>query len=299
MRVNLGNVRLFVDFEGTQLRPDGWSWVRPLSIVLLHGGPGIDHLSFRQPGLPFSQLAEFAHLVYVDLRGSGSSDTGDKGTWNLRTWADDVAGLIEVLGLDQPVLLGESAGGFVALELASRHPGLLGGLILENTSAAWSISRVVQAFRRIGDDRAAQVADAYWSNPADPEAFAAYLSVCMPLYTPTWPEAAEPPPFDNPHRIYPERVSYNAEVGAHFACSEMRTFDHVETVKRFDRPVLVLAGELDPICPVEDSDVIAEAAKAATYLRLPRVGHTVAAGAPNIFVAAVREYLELIATHSR
>lgn len=47
--------------------------------------------------------------------------------------ADDVAELCELLGIDHPVLFGHSAGGFVALHLAIRHPGLPGGLILCDT----------------------------------------------------------------------------------------------------------------------------------------------------------------------
>ena len=47
--------------------------------------------------------------------------------------ADDVAELCELLDIDHPVLFGHSAGGFVALHLAIRHPGLPGGLLLCDT----------------------------------------------------------------------------------------------------------------------------------------------------------------------
>jgi proline iminopeptidase len=47
---------------------------------------------------------------------------------------DDVAALCTALGIERPLVLGHSAGGFVALQLALRHPGLPGGLILCHTA---------------------------------------------------------------------------------------------------------------------------------------------------------------------
>jgi pimeloyl-ACP methyl ester carboxylesterase len=43
-----------------------------------------------------------------------------------------------VLGLERPILLGESSGGFVALQVARDHPDLAGGLILASTVAWWT-----------------------------------------------------------------------------------------------------------------------------------------------------------------
>ena len=48
--------------------------------------------------------------------------------------ADDVAALCAALGIERPVVFGHSAGGFVALHLALRHPELPAGLILCHTA---------------------------------------------------------------------------------------------------------------------------------------------------------------------
>lgn len=50
--------------------------------------------------------------------------------------AADVAGLCDRLGIAEPVVFGHSGGGFVALHLALRHPGLARALILCATGAA-------------------------------------------------------------------------------------------------------------------------------------------------------------------
>ena len=71
MRVNIGDVRLFFDVEGAKLRPDGPKMREVPTVVLLHGGPGFDHSSFKPA---FSPLAEIAQVVYLDHRGNGRSD---------------------------------------------------------------------------------------------------------------------------------------------------------------------------------------------------------------------------------
>lgn len=55
-------------------------------------------------------------------------------TCTVERMADDVAEMCALLGIDDPIVFGHSAGGFVALHLAVRHPGLAGGLILCNTA---------------------------------------------------------------------------------------------------------------------------------------------------------------------
>jgi pimeloyl-ACP methyl ester carboxylesterase len=55
-------------------------------------------------------------------------------TCTLEQMADDLAELCQTLGITAPVVLGHSAGGFVALHLALRHPHAVGGLILCDTA---------------------------------------------------------------------------------------------------------------------------------------------------------------------
>jgi pimeloyl-ACP methyl ester carboxylesterase len=69
-----------------------------------------------------ARLAAGGHAVAtVDLRGHGRSSKLD-GPYDVATVADDLATLIAALGLDRPVVAGQSWGGNVVLELAARHP---------------------------------------------------------------------------------------------------------------------------------------------------------------------------------
>ena len=71
----------------------------------------------------------------VDLRGHGRSSKPD-GPYDVATVADDLAALIERLGLDRPVVAGQSWGGNVVLELAARHPGASRGIVLRGRRLA-------------------------------------------------------------------------------------------------------------------------------------------------------------------
>ena len=63
MKVDIGDVKIFFDVEGTKLVPDGPHMREKPTLILLHGGPGFDH-SHLKPAL--SPLADVAQLVYID-----------------------------------------------------------------------------------------------------------------------------------------------------------------------------------------------------------------------------------------
>ena len=76
------------------------------------------------------RLAAAGHrAIAVDLRGHGRSSKPDIG-YETPTVADDVAALLDELGLDRPIVAGQSWGGNVVLELAARHPAAVSGIAL-------------------------------------------------------------------------------------------------------------------------------------------------------------------------
>ena len=88
---------------------------RPL--VLLHGGLGSGEMF--GPVLP--SFTDHHQVILVDLQGHGRTADIDRPI-DVRLMADDVAALIEHLGLDDVDLVGYSLGGGVALQTAIRHP---------------------------------------------------------------------------------------------------------------------------------------------------------------------------------
>jgi pimeloyl-ACP methyl ester carboxylesterase len=128
---------------------------RPV-VVCLHGGPGFDHTSLKHDLAP---LAEDAQLVFPDQRGQGRSDESSPDRWNLDTWVEDVRGFCEVLGIERPIILGQSFGGMVALGVAIRCPELPARLIVSSSMARFRLDRALPMFERLGGEEARMVAE--------------------------------------------------------------------------------------------------------------------------------------------
>lgn len=112
----------FINSAGLEIAYVEISGAEP-ALVLLHG--------FTDTSRSFSLLAPHLagrRLIMPDLRGHGASPAG-KG-FGIADFADDIAGLIRHLQLDQPVVVGHSLGAMVAVVLAARHSGLIAGLVV-------------------------------------------------------------------------------------------------------------------------------------------------------------------------
>ena len=79
-------------------------------------------------GVVAGLVANGHSAVTVDLRGHGRSSKPD-GPYDVPGVADDLAVLIERLGIERPVVAGQSWGGNVVLELAARHPDAIRGIV--------------------------------------------------------------------------------------------------------------------------------------------------------------------------
>jgi pimeloyl-ACP methyl ester carboxylesterase len=95
---------------------------RPM--LLLHGGL----FSGEMFGPVLGLLAERRQVIVVDLQGHGRTADIDR-PLDVRLLADDIAALIDHLGLDTPDLVGYSLGGWVALHTAARYPAKVGRLV--------------------------------------------------------------------------------------------------------------------------------------------------------------------------
>jgi pimeloyl-ACP methyl ester carboxylesterase len=94
-------------------------------LLLLHGGAGVCQM--WQPHM--SVFAQRYRVIASDSRGHGRT-ANPTGQFSYRLMADDVAGLIEALGLQKPLVCGYSDGGQVALELGANYPDLASALVL-------------------------------------------------------------------------------------------------------------------------------------------------------------------------
>jgi pimeloyl-ACP methyl ester carboxylesterase len=94
-------------------------------LVLLHGGLGASEMF----GPALERLAEGHRVIAVDLQGHGRTADVDRPI-RLETMAEDIAALMDHLGIERVDAVGYSLGGGVAFQLAVRHPDRVRRLVV-------------------------------------------------------------------------------------------------------------------------------------------------------------------------
>jgi pimeloyl-ACP methyl ester carboxylesterase len=117
----------YAEVNGINLYYETHGTGRPL--ILLHGGLGSGEMF--GPILP--TLAERHKVIAVDLQGHGRTADIDRPI-DIRLMADDIAALIDHLGLEKPDLVGYSLGGGVAFFTASKYPDKVGKLVMASAN---------------------------------------------------------------------------------------------------------------------------------------------------------------------
>jgi pimeloyl-ACP methyl ester carboxylesterase len=112
----------YADVNGVHLYYESHGDGRPM--LLLHGGLGSGEMF--GPILP--ALTEHHRVILPDLQGHGRTADIDRPI-EMSVMADDIAALIDHLGLERPDVVGYSLGGGVALHLAFAHPEKIGKLV--------------------------------------------------------------------------------------------------------------------------------------------------------------------------
>jgi proline-specific peptidase len=283
MFVTLDGQRLFFDVVGAGLAPDAGRMREKPTLLVLHGGPGFDHSGLRSF---FDRFADVAQVIYLDHRGNGRSMPSDKATWTLATWGDDIVRFCAALGIERPVVLGQSFGGMVAQSYAIRHPGHARGLILSSTAARMDFDASMKLFLSKGGPEALALAEKFWS-VGDDEMFEAYTRVCMPLYNTTVPtDGADSR----------ARAITRPEVFRHFSLpgGEIRSMDFRGALSRVTCPVLVLCGDSDPITPAHLSEEILASLQPSIgkLVRFEGCGHGPFRDDPDRVHGVIRGFLE-------
>ena len=78
------------------------------------------------------QLARKYRVLAFDQRGHGDTDASDKG-YRFEYVGEDLAAIVEAMGLEQPRVIGHSSGGLASIIAANLLPGRLGPVVLVET----------------------------------------------------------------------------------------------------------------------------------------------------------------------
>jgi pimeloyl-ACP methyl ester carboxylesterase len=110
--------------DGTELSGAVWGPDDGPAVLAVHGITA-SHLSWPVVARALPQ----ARFIAADLRGrAGSADAPPP--WDMTAHADDMAGVLDTLGVERAVVVGHSMGGFVAGWMAARHPDRVSALVL-------------------------------------------------------------------------------------------------------------------------------------------------------------------------
>jgi 3-oxoadipate enol-lactonase len=217
------------------------------------------------------ELAASFRVIVPELPGFGRSRAVAGG---LDAVADRMADLVrEAAPVGEAIVLGNGYGGFVALQMAIRHPNLAARLLLADSGAAFS-EPGRQAFRNM-------------AAAAREKGLAAITDVAMRrLFAPEF-QAAHPVLMQDRR----EAFLRTDESVFRAACEALASLDLRAEVSRVKVPVLVMVGEHDEATPPPMSHELASLLPDARLKIIPGCAHVPQLQSPKLFLEAIADFL--------
>lgn len=269
-RLPVDDLELYYELEGDQPRP----------LLVLHGGLGVDHVPYRRTLAP---LTERFKLVLFDQRGNGRSVPADLSKLSMPRLADDAIGLVDGLGLERVTVFGHSYGGFVAQELALRHPDRVEGLILVGTTPG-QLGAGEEAEVDQGPPPPSQLSERMAVFPTTDTEVAELMLDLLPFYFPDFEDMARL------HNAF-EGVTYRADAMAR-GFEVLAGWSSVDRLRSIEAPTLLLAGALDLFTSYPQSYRIARHLPDAQVVVVPDSGHFPWIDQPGVFFGAVHDWAD-------
>ena len=274
--VDIGDTRLNIVERG-----DGYP------IIVLHGGPGLDHHMF---GDYLDSLCDQFRLILVDQRAQGRSEMCAESTWTLSQMAKDIMLLANAMEVNKYAVLGHSYGAFVALQNAVDYPGHASQTIVssglpsakylanvwknleqfepialrEQVTKSWEREKVVQTRAEV-DNLLHDQLPFQFGNPLDPRIAAFEQRTADGVNSP--------------------------EVLRFFANADYGGIEVEDQLANVTHPVLVLAGRGDRTCAVEGAEAMAKGLPNAELVIFENSGHMTYVEENEKYLKAVREFL--------
>jgi len=237
-------------------------------LVLMHGGPGLDHTSL----LPLQPLADQFTLIFYDHRCNGRSEGAEVSSMTFENLTADADALRQTLGFDKWAVLGHSFGGNVALEYALRYPQSLSHLILMNTGCDqwWVNQNAPELLAKRGySARVVQAACRFYSGQITPDEYIPTAMKFMSAY------------FYHNYLLEAVRGAFSPGPSPRmraepliFGYSQLlmgwTVMDRLGEIKV---PVLVMAGRHDFLFPPEHQAILAAGLPDSQLEIIERAGH--------------------------
>jgi 3-oxoadipate enol-lactonase len=217
-------------------------------------------------------LAPDPRVIRVDVRGHGASPVTPR-PYSLEGLADDIAALLDRLGIRRAHWVGLSMGGMIGQAFALRHAGRLGKLVIANSTSSYGPEG-----RKMWDARAKMV---------DEGGVAAIRDMVAARYFSDGFRASEPAIV----RSMMQRFASTPKQGYLGCCDAIAALDYSKDLARITAATLVIAGGADAGTPPSMSEAIASAIPGAKLAVIPGAAHLSAVEKPAEFNALVRDFL--------
>lgn len=217
-------------------------------------------------------------VIRYDHRGQGESARHPREELDMDTLTEDVAGMIEALGIAPVTFVGNSMGGFVGLRLAARRPELVRSLVAMGTSA--DVEEQAEAM----DELIAALSEHGMEPVLD-----GVLQFMMGDTTLTDPSRAEI--LADVTAMLRSRTPEYADAAWHIAHRP----GILDELPGITVPVLVVAGTEDHTYPPPKSKQIAELIPGARLEYMERTGHVHAKENPEAVNAVLEQHLAELA----
>jgi proline iminopeptidase len=248
-------------------------------VIVLHGGPGLDHTMFR-PWL--DPLADDFRLLYVDERGQGRSERVDPATLSLERFARDVDLLAEALELERYAVLGHSFGAIVttwhAVNFGTADAYVISGGGDSSERLMQDVHDSLEAMGATG----VPIAES-WEREQSVQT-EQELTDLMTVQTPF--HFAGDPPDD----LW-ARTVFCPDVLRHFARVGYGDFDYTPSLGNVTRPTLVIVGGEDRTTTPRAAHALHAGIRGSELVVLARAGHMCFIEAQESYLASVCGFL--------
>ena len=223
--------------------------------VALVQGLDRDHTGMR---FQRKELAKHFQVISYDARGTGLSDTPE-GPYTCLQMADDLACLLQALGIEKAHIVGASMGGAIAQEFAIKYPQMAGRLVLLCT------------FMKA--DAFVQQLAKFWMQAVEKTGHVLLCEGILPwLYTREFFENQQLA-LDWARKLIREQEPLYNVRGFQWKAQAALAADTSGRLHNIKVPVLVVAGELDLVVPPALCKQLAEAIRGARFTIIKGGGH--------------------------
>ncbi len=240
------------------------------NLVLIHGAG--DNLNMWYHQVPV--FSEGYRVITYDVRGSGNTESPE-GEYSLELFAVDVYELMKALNVSNGYFLGYSMGGRIALELAIKHPEMVGGLILANTP--------VMAVRHTPEEQNRRPMIPSIESKGHMKTFAEMMAASA--FSPDF-RTTNQAEFDR----YVSVKMQNKPEGISRLMRSLGGLSQPPEVNKLKCPVLIIVGENDALINVKMGTRAKEMIPNSELMVLPS-GHASAIEAPERFNQVVLDFL--------